>query len=53
VAQDQKEVHEDRQLWLTNLIVHEVYPECETLVQAYDQLNFGVLTTRKNEASAS
>lgn len=45
----EKEVHEDRQLWLTNLIVHEVYPECETLVQAYDQLNFGVITTRKTE----
>jgi RecB family exonuclease len=46
----QQEVDEDRQLWLTNLIVHEVYPECETLVQAYDQLNYGVLTTRKSEA---
>jgi predicted DNA-binding protein len=45
----QKEVDEDRQLWLTNLIVHEVYPECDVLVQAYDQLNFGVLTTRKTE----
>jgi hypothetical protein len=46
----EQEVHEDRQLWLTNLIVHELYPECETLIQAYDQLNFGVLTTRKTEA---
>src|SRR4051812_13025150 len=45
-----KEVHEDRQLWLTNLIVHEVYPECETLRQIYDQLNFGQLRTDKNEA---
>jgi hypothetical protein len=45
----EKEVHEDRQLWLTNLIVHGFYPECLTLVQAYDQLNYGVVTTRKNE----
>src|SRR3954469_25000723 len=45
----QQEVHEDRQLWLTNYIVHEVWPECETLVQAYDQLNFGVITTRKTD----
>jgi hypothetical protein len=45
-----KEVHEDRQLWLTNLIVHEVWPECETLRQVYDQLNFGQLRTDKNDA---
>lgn len=43
-----QEVHEDRQLWLTNLIVHEIYPECETLRQVYDQLNFGQLTTNKS-----
>jgi PD-(D/E)XK nuclease superfamily protein len=45
----EREVHKDPQLWITNLIVHEVYPECETLVQAYDQLNYGVTTTRKND----
>jgi hypothetical protein len=45
-----KEVHEDRQLWLTNLIVHEVYPECESLRQVYDQLNFGQLRTDKSDA---
>jgi PD-(D/E)XK nuclease superfamily len=45
-----QEVHEDRQLWLTNLIVHEVYPECVTLRQVYDQLNFGQLRTDKNDA---
>lgn len=45
-----QEVHEDRQLWLTNLIVHEVFPECETLRQTYDQLNFGQLRTDKNDA---
>lgn len=42
----QAEVDEDRQFWLTNFIVHEVYPECETLVQVYDALNFGALRVR-------
>lgn len=46
----QAEVHQDIQLWITNLIVHDVYPECETLAQKYDQLNFGELPTRKNDA---
>jgi hypothetical protein len=45
----EKEVHEDRQLWLTNFIVHENWPECSTLVQVYDQLNFGRHQTRKND----
>jgi hypothetical protein len=49
----QQEVHEDRQLWLTNYIVHEVWPECETLRQVYDQLNFGQLRTDKNQAQRS
>lgn len=44
------EIDADRQLWLTNLIVHDVFPECERLIQGYDQLNFGVITTRKTEA---
>jgi hypothetical protein len=48
-----QQVHEDRQLWITNLIVHEVYPECETLRQVYDQLNFGQLRTDKNDAQRS
>jgi hypothetical protein len=43
-----QQVHEDIQLWLTNLIVHDVYPECEVLAQVYDQLNFGQLPTRKS-----
>jgi hypothetical protein len=43
-----KQVHEDRQLWLTNFIVHEVWPECVMLRQVYDQLNFGQLRTDKN-----
>lgn len=46
----QQEVHEDRQLWLTNFIVHEFFPECERLRQVYDQLNFGQLRTDKNHA---
>jgi hypothetical protein len=48
-----QEVHEDRQLWLTNLIVHEFWPECETLRQVYDQLNFGQLRTDKSAAQRS
>jgi hypothetical protein len=46
----EKEVHEDRQLWLTNWIVHQVWPECESLRQVYDQLNYGQLSTTKNDA---
>ena len=46
----EKEVHEDRQLWSYNLLIHEEWPECETLVQVYDQLVHGPLTTRKSEA---
>lgn len=42
------EVHSDVQLWTYNLGIHEVYPECETLVQLYDQLRFGVEPTRKS-----
>jgi hypothetical protein len=43
------DIHSDTQLWITNAIVHYVYPECETLAQVYDQLNFGQLPTRKND----
>ena len=42
----QGEIDEDRQMWLTNLVVHEHWPECETLVQLYDQLNFGTVRAR-------
>lgn len=43
------DVHEDIQMWAYNWAIHEVYPECERLVQEYDQLSFGVLTTGKND----
>jgi hypothetical protein len=46
----QREIDEDRQLWITNLIVHDVFPECERLEQVYDQLNFGQLHARKTDA---
>lgn len=43
------EVHNDIQQWTYNLLVHHHYPECETLVQIYDQLRFGEIPTRKSE----
>lgn len=43
------EVHEDIQLWAYNLLIHEEWPECETLVQLYDQLSHGVIPTRKTD----
>lgn len=45
----QAEIDEDIQLWITNLIVHNIWPECDGLEQIYDQLNFGRLPTRKND----
>jgi hypothetical protein len=44
-----KEIHEDPQLWAYNWAVHEYWPECETLIQTYDQLRFGEQTTTKND----
>lgn len=44
----EKEVHEDVQQWSYNVLVHESYPECESLVQVYDQLRFGDTPTRKS-----
>lgn len=45
-----EEVHADTQLWSTNWAVHEHWPECEQLVQVYDQLRFGPEPTRKTPA---
>lgn len=45
-----EDVHSDTQLWATNWAVHEFWPECEQLVQVYDQLRFGPEPTRKNDA---
>lgn len=50
MPKSEKEVHNDIQQWAYNFLVHETYPECETLIQEYDQLKFGVIPTRKNPA---
>lgn len=44
------EVHKDPQLWTYNWAIHEHWPECEELHQFYDQLRFGKVPTRKNDA---
>jgi hypothetical protein len=45
----EEEVHNDIQMWSYNWAIHEVYPECEKLIQEYDQLAFGVLRTGKTD----
>jgi len=45
-----EEVHKDEQFWAYNWAIFEWWPECETLEQEYDQLRFGVETTRKSAA---
>lgn len=45
-----EEVHSDVQQWAYNWGVHEVFPECIDLLQAYDQLRFGVALTRKSDS---
>lgn len=42
------EVHKDLQQWSYNFAIHEEFPECETLIQVYDQLRFGEIPTRKS-----
>lgn len=46
-AKSQKEVDEDKQMWAYNWSIHELYPECDRLVQLYDQLRFGELPVRR------
>jgi hypothetical protein len=46
----EEEVHKDIQQWSYNMAVHEVYPECQTLVQVYDQFRYGAIPTRKTAA---
>jgi hypothetical protein len=46
----QDEVDEDTQMWAYNWGIHEVFPECRDLLQTYDQLHFGEVTTHKGEA---
>lgn len=41
------EVHKDIQQWAYNFAIHEEFPECQTLIQIYDQLRFGEIPTRK------
>lgn len=46
----EEEVHSDTQMWAYNWAIHEVWPECESLTQLYDQLRYGVIPTRKSPA---
>lgn len=46
----QKDVDCDIQLWSYNWAICEYFPECQDLSQFYDQLRFGQLPTRKNDA---
>lgn len=46
----EEEVHEDLQMWAYNWGVFEFFPECEELIQHYDQLRHGVVVTRKSAA---
>jgi hypothetical protein len=48
-AKSQEEVHKDLQMWAYNFGIHEAFPECERLLQTYDQLRFGQVNTRKTE----
>lgn len=44
----QADVDKDPQMWAYNFGIHELYPECASLIQSYEQLRFGNLTTSKN-----
>lgn len=44
----EKEVHNDMQMWAYNWGIHTFFPECERLLQHYDQLRYGVETTEKS-----
>lgn len=46
----EEEVHASTQMWAYNWLIHENWPECENLVQVYDQLRYGTIPTRKSEA---
>lgn len=45
-----KEIQGDIQQWAYNWGIHELYPECETLLQEVDQLRAGVVPVRKTQA---
>lgn len=44
----QADVDKDLQQWAYNFGVHELYPECSSLLQSYEQLRFGNLLTSKS-----
>lgn len=48
-AKSEKDVHADLQLWAYNFGIHEFWPECDRLIQAYDQLRYGQIPTRKTD----
>lgn len=48
-AKSEADVHSDVQMWAYNWAIHERFPECEQLIQVYDQLRFGQVTTRKSD----
>jgi hypothetical protein len=48
-ARSEREVHADLQLWMYNWAIHEYWPECRSLLQAYDQLRYGQIPTRKSD----
>lgn len=45
----EKEVHEDLQMWAYNWAIHEYWPDCNELIQVYDQLRAGQITTVKSD----
>lgn len=49
-AKSQAEVHKDLQMWAYNFGIYEFWPECERLLQAYDQLRYGQIPTHKSAA---
>lgn len=49
-AKSPAEVDEDLQMWAYNWLIHEHFPECSSLIQRYDQLRHGVVTTSKDDA---
>lgn len=44
-----QEVQDDLQMWAYNWGIHEVFPECQSLTQHYDQLRYGVEPTSKSD----
>lgn len=46
----QAEVDTDLQMWAYNWLIHEYWPECDDLMQTYDQLQAGEIDTRKSDA---